>query len=50
VPDAQTVELMDNFYSNWNKGQSVEDAFYNAQKVLRDKYDPYYWAAFVLVK
>ena len=50
VPDSQTVELMDGFYHNWQEGMSVEDAFYTAQRALRKQYDPYYWAAFVLIK
>ncbi len=50
VPDKETAELMTTFYSNWLKGQSIEDAFGRAQAEMRKKYPPFYWAAFVLVE
>ena len=50
VPDAQTSELMQAFYFNWVKGMAFEDAFFQAQKTLKAKYPPYYWAAFQLVR
>lgn len=49
VPDKETVELMDNFYDFWTKGYSIKEAFRKAQNVLKQKYDPFYWAAFVLI-
>jgi CHAT domain-containing protein len=50
VPDLETVELMGLFYKNWLEGKTNHDAFYIAQKEMRKKYEPYYWAAFILVE
>lgn len=50
VPDKETVELMELFYTNWLGGMTKHDAFYSAQKEMRKKYPPYYWAAFVMVE
>ena len=50
VPDEQTVELMKSFYENRATGDNIENAFRKAQNVLKKKYLPYYWAAFVLIK
>ncbi len=52
VPDEQTSEFMQKFYRNMFNNQSINDAFYQAQKSMRDKYtnQPYNWAAWVLVK
>ncbi|MCX6164324.1 MAG: CHAT domain-containing protein, partial [Ignavibacteriae bacterium] len=50
VPDKETVELMELFYTNWLGGMTKHDAFTNAQKEMRKKYPPYYWAAFVMVE
>jgi CHAT domain-containing protein len=50
VPDAQTVELMDYFYKELLSGKTVRKAFTLAQNNMKLKYDPYYWAAFVLVE
>jgi len=50
VPDEQTSELMQNLYYHWSKGVPFEQAFFKAQKTLKAKYDPYFWAAFQLVK
>jgi CHAT domain-containing protein/tetratricopeptide (TPR) repeat protein len=50
VPDKETVELMTSFYTNLLGGKNVRDAFYQAQKEMRSKYPPFYWAAFVLVE
>jgi len=50
VPDAETAELMQLFYSNLFKGASYYKAFRDAQLVLKAKYkDPNKWAGFVLV-
>jgi len=49
VPDQQTVELMTLFYLNWLAGTGIREAFFKAQLEMRAKYDPYFWAAFVLV-
>ncbi len=49
VPDEQTRQLMEDFYANWTAGQSIRQAFRNAQQQLANKYPPYFWASFVLV-
>jgi CHAT domain-containing protein len=38
------------FYKKLLEKQSVGDAFRTAQKIMREKYDPFYWAAFVLIE
>jgi CHAT domain-containing protein len=48
VPDLQTKELIMAFYENWATGIGIREAFNNAQSFMSKKYDPYYWAAFVL--
>ena len=50
VPDKETSEFMQLFYQNMLAKQSIGIAFRNTQKVMKDKYDPYYWAAFVLIE
>jgi CHAT domain-containing protein/tetratricopeptide (TPR) repeat protein len=50
VPDKETVELMTAFYTNLLSGKEVREAFYLAQKEMRSKYAPFFWAAFVLVE
>jgi CHAT domain-containing protein/Tfp pilus assembly protein PilF len=50
VPDKETAELMTTFYNYWLKGNSIQDAFAQAQADMRKKYSPFYWAAFVLVE
>jgi CHAT domain-containing protein len=50
VPDKETVELMTAFYTNLLSGKPVREAFYLAQKDMRTKYPPFFWAAFVLVE
>ncbi|MDI9878296.1 CHAT domain-containing protein [Flectobacillus longus] len=51
IPDKETSEMMGYFYKNMViLGQSIPDAFYNAQKSMKAKYSPYHWGAFVLVK
>ena len=50
VPDKETSKFMQLFYQNMLAKQSVGEAFRNAQKVMKKKYDPYYWAAFVLIE
>gem|GEM_PF-2405279 len=51
VPDAQTRELMKEFYSNWlEKGMDRGNALAAAQRTMRNQYpDIYSWGAFVLV-
>lgn len=50
VPDKETVEFMELFYDDLIKSGNVNQAFFNAQKFMRSKYDPFYWAAFVLIE
>ncbi|MBU0487844.1 MAG: CHAT domain-containing protein [Bacteroidetes bacterium] len=50
VPDSETTELMELFYENWLSGKTKYDAFHDAQSELSKKYDPFFWAAFVLVE
>ncbi len=50
IPDKETVEFMGSFYNNLLAVRNIKEAFYNAQKEMRSKYDPYYWGAFVLME
>ncbi|MEO6166222.1 MAG: CHAT domain-containing tetratricopeptide repeat protein [Chitinophagales bacterium] len=52
VPDQATTEFMTAFYEDLFNHQSINDAYYHAQTVLKKKYrsDPYKWAAWVLVR
>lgn len=50
VPDKETVELMNIFYTNKLKGSTTQEAFNIAQEKMRKKYPVYYWAAFVLIE
>jgi CHAT domain-containing protein len=50
VPDNETSEFMQVFYSNLLSLKDIRQAFVFAQKTMQKKYDPYYWAAFVLVE
>ena len=50
VPDKETVELMVMFYKNWLGGQSTREALRNAQLKMKEKYPPFFWAAFVVVE
>jgi len=50
VPDQETSEFMILFYKSLIKNKNIAQAFHMAQNSMREKYDPYYWAAFVLVE
>ena len=50
VPDKETAELMKLFYTNLLNKEPVRNAFNHAQKTMRSKYPPYFWAAFVLIE
>lgn len=50
VPDKETSEFMQIFYSELVKTSNLHDSFTFAQTVMRSKYDPYFWAAFVLLE
>lgn len=50
VPDAQTSELMQTFYSNWLGGMNRHAAFAAAQRKIKETNpNPYYWAGFVML-
>lgn len=51
VDDYATQLLMTEFYKHYANSQNVENAFKIAQYEVKKKYpQPYYWAAFVLLK
>ena len=50
VPDKETVEFMTLFYKNLIENRSVRDSFNSAQLQMSEKYDPYFWGAFVLIE
>jgi CHAT domain-containing protein/Tfp pilus assembly protein PilF len=50
VPDIQTAELFDIFYSECFSGKTIHQAFQTAQSKMKAKYSPYYWAGFVLLE
>ena len=50
VSDNASSDLMSAFYREWLGGKSKQDAFKEAQRLVREKYPaPYYWAAFVML-
>ena len=50
VPDFETAEFMNLFYSNWLVINNVKESFNEAQLTMQTKYstEPEKWAAFVL--
>ena len=50
VPDVQTAELFNIFYSECFAGKTIHEAFKIAQSKMKEKYSPYYWAGFVLLE
>jgi len=50
VPDKETSEFMTAFYTKFLTIKNIRTAFYDTQKEMRQKYDPYYWGAFVLIE
>lgn len=50
VPDTQTAELFDIFYSECFAGKTIHESFQSAQSQMKAKYSPYYWAGFVLLE
>lgn len=52
VPDKETMELMNLFYSELVKSNDISLSFHNAQKTMRNKYpnNPWAWGGFVLVR
>jgi len=50
VNDQTTRELMTRFYNSWLQSGDKIQAFREAQKQLKEKFEsPYYWGAFVLI-
>lgn len=50
VPDKETAEFMEIFYTHWLGGKTIRQAFFTTQQTMRKKYAPYYWAGFTLVQ
>lgn len=50
VPDKETAEFMEIFYSKLLLIKDTGKAFSETQRAMSIKYDPYFWAAFVLVE
>ncbi|MFW5793004.1 MAG: CHAT domain-containing protein [Bacteroidota bacterium] len=50
VPDNETEEFMRNFYKLLLHKNDLHEAFFETQKIMRSKYDPFFWAAFVLIE
>ena len=50
VPDKETMEFMEILYSKILSGKEIQTAFTETQKEMRKKYDPFFWAAFVLME
>ncbi|MCX6328985.1 MAG: CHAT domain-containing protein [Bacteroidia bacterium] len=50
VPDVETEEFMVTFYSKLMKSNDTRKAFTETQREMRLKYDPFFWAAFVLME
>jgi len=50
VADKETEEFMVTFYKNLFTEKDIKKAFNATRTELRKKYDPYYWAAFVLLE
>ena len=49
VPDLQTKEFMNAFYTFLVAGNTIQQSFNQSQQLLRKKYTPYYWAGFTLI-
>ncbi|MBS4014355.1 MAG: CHAT domain-containing protein [Bacteroidetes bacterium] len=50
VPDKETAEFMETFYSKLLNNNNIRKAFNETQREMRQKYDPFFWAAFVLIE
>jgi tetratricopeptide (TPR) repeat protein len=51
IPDNETTEFMELFYTKWMKGTTIRAAFNSTQQTMQTKYanEPNKWAAFVLI-
>jgi CHAT domain-containing protein len=50
VPDNETSEFMIKFYKKFLLTKNVIKSFNETQSDMRKKYDPFYWAAFILIE
>ena len=50
IPDAQTSELMEHFYTNKVGGMDNYQALHAAQEQMKKKYPPYFWSSFELIE
>jgi len=50
VPDNETSEFMIMFYQRLLEKKDIMTSFTESQKIMRKKYDPYFWGAFVLIE
>jgi len=52
VPDVETAEFMQLFYTNLFDSTSLQESFYKTQLYMKNKYrkDPFKWAAWILVQ
>ena len=50
VPDEETAEFMTLFYNKLLFRKDIRQAFSDTQNEMSTKYDPYFWAAFVLIE
>lgn len=49
IPDKETAELMEYFYSYYLKNNDAQKALRQAQQEMQKKYPPFYWAGLVLI-
>ncbi len=52
VPDTETAEFMQLFYKKMFDGKAIDQSFYEAQMLMKNKYkkEPYKWAAWILLR
>jgi len=51
VPDKETAEFFKYFYKFLLQDKiSINESFRRTQKIMNEKYDPYYWASFILLE
>ena len=50
VSDYETTEFMIEFYKELLLLNNIKDAFHITQRTMREKYNPYFWASFILIE
>jgi len=50
IPDRETADFMQTFYNLLIQKNDLNKAFDQTQRKMRQKYDPFFWAAFVLTE